>query len=62
VYENDKPIDPLTIKSQPKMPISEENKAAFNALCDSLVNRLTSIPMATANSNNEENAEETVQL
>ena len=40
VYENGKPINPLTIKSQPKMPISEENKAAFAVVCDSLVQRL----------------------
>ena len=62
VYENDTPIDPLTIKSQPKMPISEENKAAFSILCDSLVERLTSIPMAAAEDNSEENTEEPVQL
>ena len=47
VYENGKPINPLTIKSQPKMPISEENKAAFAIVCDSLVQRLAAIPMAT---------------
>jgi murein DD-endopeptidase MepM/ murein hydrolase activator NlpD len=48
VYENGKPINPLTIKSQPKMPISEENKAAFAIVRDSLVKRLESIPvMAT---------------
>lgn len=40
VYENGKPINPLTIKSQPKKPISEENKAAFQAVCDSLMKRL----------------------
>ena len=62
VYENGTPIDPLTIKSQPKMPISEENKAAFSVLCDSLVGRLTSIPMAAAEDNSEENTEEPVQL
>ena len=37
VYENGKPINPLTIKSQPKKPISEENKAAFRIVCDSLM-------------------------
>ena len=48
VYENGKPINPLTIKSQPKMPISEENKATFAIVRDSLVKRLESIPvMAT---------------
>lgn len=45
VYENGKPINPLTIKSQPKKPISEENRMAFNILRDSLVNRLSLIDM-----------------
>lgn len=45
VYENGKPINPLTIKSQPKKPISEENRVAFNILRDSLVNRLSLIDM-----------------
>lgn len=48
VFENGKPINPLTIKSQPKMPISEENKEAFAAVKDSLVGRLTAIPLAIA--------------
>ena len=43
VHENGKPINPLTIKSQPKKPISETNKAAFAAVCDSLVKRLKNI-------------------
>ena len=47
VYENGKPINPLTIKSQPKMPISDENKDSFAIVRDSLVNRLTNIPMRT---------------
>ena len=47
VHENGKPINPLTIKSQPKKPISEANKPAFNAVCDSLVGRLKSIRIAT---------------
>lgn len=45
VHENGKPINPLTIKSQPKKPVSEENKQAFAILCDSLVMRLENIPM-----------------
>ena len=45
VFENGKPINPLTIKSQPKKPISKSNKEAFNAVSDSLVTRLTSIPI-----------------
>ena len=43
VYENGKPINPLTIKSQPKKPISEENREAFLTVCDSLVQRLAGI-------------------
>lgn len=46
VYENGKPVNPLTIKSQPKKPISEENKEAFNHVCDSLVTRLREIKMS----------------
>ena len=45
VHENGKPINPLTIKSQPKKPVSEENKEAFALLRDSLVLRLDNIPM-----------------
>jgi murein DD-endopeptidase MepM/ murein hydrolase activator NlpD len=45
VHENGKPINPLTIKSQPKKPVSEENKEAFGILRDSLVMRLENIPM-----------------
>lgn len=40
VHENGKPINPLTIKSQPKKPISPQNRAQFTVLCDSLVHRL----------------------
>lgn len=40
VYENGRPINPLTIKSQPKKPISEANRAAFSLVCDSLVLKL----------------------
>lgn len=47
VYENGKPINPLTIKSQPKMPISEENREAFNAVKDSLASRLAGISSVT---------------
>ena len=47
VYENGKPINPLTIKSQPKKPISEENKEAFRAVCDSLVLRLKDIQITS---------------
>ena len=43
VFENGKPINPLTVKSQPKKPISTANKAAFTQLCDSLVHRLDSL-------------------
>lgn len=45
VYENGKPVNPLTIKSQPKMPINDANKEAFAIVRDSLVNRLTDIKL-----------------
>lgn len=45
VFENGKPINPLTIKSQPKKPISEANKEGFNAVKDIFVKRLTAIPI-----------------
>ena len=47
VYENGKPINPLTIKSQPKKPISEANTANFRIVCDSLVERLHQISCDT---------------
>lgn len=47
VHENGKPINPLTIKSQPKKPISKENRTAFDIVCDSLVKRLKEIPLST---------------
>lgn len=53
VYENGKPINPLTIKSQPKMPISAENKDSFAIVRDSLVKRLTGIPMMTTVASND---------
>ena len=43
VYENGKPINPLTVKSQPKKPISADNKAGFTIVCDSLVHRLNNL-------------------
>lgn len=46
VYENGKPINPLTIKSQPKKPISQENKEAFTVVCDSLVKRLSGMTLS----------------
>lgn len=58
VYENGKAIDPLTIKSQPKMPISEENKEAFAAVRDALVKRLAAIPLAVVKEKGEEELEE----
>ena len=47
VYENNKPINPLTIKSQPKKPISEENRTAFRVVCDSLIQRMDTIRVTT---------------
>ena len=43
VHERGKPINPLTIKSQPKKPISAQNRAAFTVLCDSVLRRLESL-------------------
>lgn len=43
VYENGKPVNPLTIKSQPKKPISKNNRMEFRAVCDSLTQRLAEI-------------------
>jgi len=43
IHENGKPINPLTIKSQPKKPVNEANRPAFTILCDSLVKRLKEI-------------------
>lgn len=43
VHENGKPINPLTIKSQPKKPISEENMQDFKVVCDSLMQKLSDI-------------------
>lgn len=45
VHENGKPINPLTIKSQPKKPVSDANREEFNAVCDSLASRLKAIPI-----------------
>ena len=45
VYENGKPVNPLTIKSQPKKPVSEENRQAFELLRDSLIHRLSLVDM-----------------
>lgn len=49
VYENGKPINPLTIKSQPKKPVDEENRAAFQAVCDSLTHLLKGIQITSQN-------------
>ena len=43
VHENGRPINPLTIKSQPKKPINNANRQAFTHLCDSLVQRLAAM-------------------
>ncbi len=40
VTENGNPIDPLKIKSQPKKPISEANKAPFMVVRDSIIRLL----------------------
>lgn len=43
VYENGKPINPLTIKSQPKDPVSSENMSLFQILRDTTVSQLRAI-------------------
>ena len=43
VYEHGKPINPLTIKSQPKKPISEANRDSFAVVRDSLIYMLNGI-------------------
>ena len=43
VYEHGKPINPLTIKSQPKKPIREAYRDSFAVVRDSLVNALRGI-------------------
>ena len=40
VYENGRAVNPLTIKSQPKKPVSDTNRARFTVLCDSVINQL----------------------
>lgn len=40
VYENERPINPLTIKSQPKKPISSENMSRFAIVRDTIVSQL----------------------
>ena len=46
VFENGKPVNPLTIKSQPKKPISEDNRAAFRHVADSLIQRLGKVSIS----------------
>ena len=43
VYDNGTPVNPLTIKSQPKKPISEANRPQFAAVRDSLLRVLGAI-------------------
>lgn len=43
VYENGRPINPLTIKSQPKKPVSKDNMARFAVVRDSVVRMLDRI-------------------
>lgn len=43
VFENGKPINPLTIKSQPKKPVSKENMPQFTMVRDSVCRMLESL-------------------
>lgn len=45
VHENGKPINPLTIKSQPKKPISKENMPQFQVVRDSLIQLLQNMKL-----------------
>lgn len=45
VHENGTPINPLTIKSQPKKPVSKENMTQFSMVRDSVRNMLLRIPL-----------------
>lgn len=40
VYENGKPINPLTIRSQPKQPVKEENMPRFTVIRDTIIEQL----------------------
>lgn len=40
VFENGKPVNPLTIKSQPKKPVSDVNMTRFTVLRDSVIHQL----------------------
>lgn len=44
VYENGKPINPLTIKSQPKKPIADTNMIRFAVVRDSICKLLQQLP------------------
>lgn len=57
VFENGKPINPLTIKSQPKKPISQENLPQFTVVRDSVIRLLEAIPDVQLESNSMENTE-----
>lgn len=43
VFENGKPINPLTIKSQPKKPISAANRPQFSIVRDSVIRMLNDV-------------------
>lgn len=43
VYENGRPINPLTIKSQSKKPVSKDNMARFAVVRDSVLRMLDDI-------------------
>ena len=43
VYENGRPINPLTVKSQPKAPVKEADMARFRVVCDSLMTCLSAL-------------------
>ncbi len=42
VWMNGKPINPLSLESPPSEPISEQNRSAFNSICEHYKNSLSS--------------------
>lgn len=44
VFEHGRPINPLTVKSQPKKPIAREHMSEFRVVCDSVRTLLMNIP------------------
>ncbi|MEG0796573.1 MAG: peptidoglycan DD-metalloendopeptidase family protein [Odoribacter sp.] len=48
VFESGRPINPLTIKSQPKKPVKAELMSQFNIIRDSMIHLLKNVPLPGA--------------